>query len=62
MMAEQAYGRSAGIRVLNVAGPRESEAPGIHDEALALLRAVLGSASTGPAAHLLGENDRSDRG
>jgi hypothetical protein len=57
-----AWIRSAGARVLNVAGPRESEAPGIHDEALALLRAVLGSASTGPAAHLLGENDRSDRG
>lgn len=29
------------IRVLNVAGPRESERPGIHDEALRLLRAVL---------------------
>jgi hypothetical protein len=29
------------IRVLNVAGPRESEAPGIHDEAAALLREVL---------------------
>jgi Circularly permutated YpsA SLOG family len=27
--------------VLNVAGPRESEAPGIHDEARALLEAVL---------------------
>jgi hypothetical protein len=29
------------IRVLNVAGPRESEAPGLHDEAAALLREVL---------------------
>ena len=29
------------IRVLNVAGPRESEARGIHDEAAALLRRVL---------------------
>jgi len=29
------------IRVLNVAGPRESEAPGIHDQAAALLREVL---------------------
>jgi hypothetical protein len=27
--------------VLNVAGPRESEAPGVHDDALALLAAVL---------------------
>jgi hypothetical protein len=30
-----------GIRTLNVAGPRESGAPGIHAEALALLRRVL---------------------
>ena len=29
------------VRVLNVAGPRESEAPGIHDEAVALLRDLL---------------------
>jgi hypothetical protein len=29
------------VRTLNVAGPRESEAPGIHDEAAALLRALL---------------------
>ena len=29
------------IRVLNVAGPRESEAPGIHDDAFAFLRNVL---------------------
>ncbi len=54
--------RSTGIRVLNVAGPRESEAPGIHDEALALLRALLGPASTASASHPPGENDRSDRG
>ncbi len=57
-----AWIRSAGVRVLNVAGPRESEAPGIHDEALALLRAILGPVSTGSAPHPLGENDRSDRG
>ena len=30
-----------GIRVVNVAGPRESEAPGIHDDVAALLRGVL---------------------
>ncbi len=54
--------RSTGIRVLNVAGPRESEAPGIHDEALALLRALLGPASTASASYPPGENDRSDRG
>jgi hypothetical protein len=29
------------IHVLNVAGPRESEAPGIHDQAAALLRELL---------------------
>jgi hypothetical protein len=33
-------GLPAGV-VLNVAGPRESEAPGIHDQAVALLTAVL---------------------
>jgi hypothetical protein len=37
-----------GIRVLNVAGPRESETPGIHGQAAALLRAVLGFLSPGP--------------
>jgi hypothetical protein len=31
--------------VLNVAGPRESQAPGIHAEALALLRDVLAAVS-----------------
>jgi len=31
----------SGVRVLNVAGPRESQAPGIHTDALALLREVL---------------------
>ncbi len=33
--------RSHGVRVLNVAGPRESHAPGIHDQALAFLRRLL---------------------
>jgi len=32
---------SGGIRVLNVAGPRESESPGIHAAALRLLLGVL---------------------
>ncbi len=54
--------RSAGVHVLNVAGPRESEAPGIHEEVLALLRAVLAAASTGAGSHPSGEIDRSDRG
>jgi len=31
-----------GIRTLNVAGPRESEARGVYGQALALLRGVLG--------------------
>lgn len=35
------------IHVLNVAGPRESEAPGIHDEAVALLRELLSGVGTG---------------
>lgn len=30
------------VRTLNVAGPRESEAPGIYDEARRILRALLG--------------------
>jgi hypothetical protein len=29
------------IRVLNVAGPRESESPGIYEQAAGFLRAVL---------------------
>lgn len=32
------------VGVLNVAGPRESEAPGIHDEVAALLRRVFAGA------------------
>jgi putative molybdenum carrier protein len=34
--------RREGIRVLNVAGPRESGAPGIHEEAVRFLRAAFG--------------------
>lgn len=33
------------VEILNVAGPRESGAPGIHDRAVAFLRALLSSAS-----------------
>ena len=32
----------ANVRTLNVAGPRESESPGIYDEANRILRALLG--------------------
>ncbi len=32
----------AGVRTLNVAGPRESQAPGIYDQAAALLGTVIG--------------------
>lgn len=35
------------IRVLNVAGPRESEAPGIHDRAAAFLLEVLAGDDAG---------------
>jgi putative molybdenum carrier protein len=38
----------SGIRVLNVAGPRESESPGIGDRAARLLEAVLGPAVSTP--------------
>ncbi|HEU0054439.1 MAG TPA: putative molybdenum carrier protein [Longimicrobium sp.] len=37
------------VRTLNVAGPRESESPGIHAEAAALLRVLLAHAAR-PAA------------
>jgi hypothetical protein len=37
----QAFLAEHDIHDLNVAGPRESEAPGIHDQAAALLRALL---------------------
>lgn len=35
----------ANVRTLNVAGSRESESPGIHAEALRVLRALLGGAN-----------------
>jgi len=37
----RAWISGSAVRVLNVAGPRESEAPGIHDQAAAFLRGVL---------------------
>ncbi len=40
--------REKGIDVVNVAGPRESKCPGIYQEALAFLRAVLSSRRTAP--------------
>lgn len=39
--------RDHAVRVLNVAGPRESEAPGIHAQALAALRALLAASPEG---------------
>ena len=38
--------RAARPRVLNVAGPRESEAPGVHRAAIAFLRTVLAATPT----------------
>ena len=38
------------IAVLNIAGPRESSAPGIHRQASAFLRALLGSLAHEPEA------------
>ncbi|HZT80256.1 MAG TPA: putative molybdenum carrier protein [Gemmataceae bacterium] len=40
--AVREWGRASGVAVLNVAGPRESSRPGIHDRAAAFLREVLG--------------------
>ena len=37
----QEWGRVNKVRILNVAGPREGEAPGIHDRASSFLREVL---------------------
>jgi hypothetical protein len=33
--------QNTAIQILNVAGPRESEAPGVHDRALSLLREIF---------------------
>ena len=33
--------KKSAIQILNVAGPRESEAPGIHDRALSFLREIF---------------------
>jgi predicted Rossmann fold nucleotide-binding protein DprA/Smf involved in DNA uptake len=35
------WGRENAIQILNVAGPRESEAPGIYDQATRLLKKLL---------------------
>ncbi len=37
----RAWAGANGVRVLNVAGPRESSRPGVHDEAAAFLRALF---------------------
>lgn len=42
------------IHVLNVAGPRESEAPGIHDRAVAFLRELLAGEDPGAASRSSG--------
>ena len=42
----RAWLRESRIEVLNVAGPRESKCPGIYEEALAFLRAVLWTGET----------------
>jgi hypothetical protein len=39
----QEWGWTKKIRILNVAGPRESEAPGIHARAISFLKEVLGN-------------------
>jgi len=41
-MSVQEWAWTKKIRILNVAGPRESEAPGIHARAISFLKEVLG--------------------
>ncbi|HKI37880.1 MAG TPA: putative molybdenum carrier protein [Gemmataceae bacterium] len=44
------WARAQRVGVLNVAGPRESSCPGIHDQAVAFLRGLLQSPSAGASA------------
>ena len=37
------WGKTYHIKILNVAGPRESEAPGIHNKAVSFLKKILRS-------------------
>jgi putative molybdenum carrier protein len=39
-----AWAHEDGVRILNIAGPRESKCPGIYEEAKALLRQLLADA------------------
>ena len=43
-----AWAKQAGISILHVAGPRESQQPGIQDEARGLLITALESTASGP--------------
>lgn len=43
--AIRAWGEANGVRVLNVAGPRESSSPGIYGRAVEVLRRLLGGES-----------------
>ncbi|MCI0460311.1 MAG: putative molybdenum carrier protein [Gemmataceae bacterium] len=43
----RAWVEANGVKVLNVAGPRESARPGIYEQARAFLSAVLGGAEEG---------------
>ncbi len=54
--ATRAWLRAEGIQVLNVAGPRESEEPGITEAARPFLQALLAPAEPSPPA---GKNDPS---
>lgn len=44
---------AGGFRVLNIAGPRESREPGIHENAMAFLRCLL---RTSPRRPMAGDN------
>jgi hypothetical protein len=47
--AVRAWLEAQGVRILNVAGPRESSQPGIHAEAVRFLRELLAAAAGQPA-------------
>ena len=46
-LSVQEWGWAKEIRILNVAGPRESEAPGIHARAISFFKEVLGKQGDG---------------
>jgi hypothetical protein len=46
------WGEKNKVKTLNVAGPRESEAPGIFDRAVQVIKSVIGESGEGPIRKL----------